>query len=64
MPYEILYNSWLICCTIIGRLFCKRKDDHDLAGPSKNDTRAQVNIFLANREAVLTSFDFVSQPIL
>ena len=40
MPYEILYNSWLICCTIIGRLFCKRKDDHDLAGPSKNDTRA------------------------
>ena len=33
MPYEILCNFWLICCNIIGRLFCKRKGDHDLAGP-------------------------------
>ena len=33
MPYKILYNLWLICCNIIGRLFCKRKDGQDLAGP-------------------------------
>ena len=31
MPYKILYNFWLICCNIIGRLFCKRKGGHDLA---------------------------------
>ena len=31
MPYKILCNFWLICCHIIGRLFCKRKGGHDLA---------------------------------
>ena len=33
MFYKILCNFWLICCNIIGRLFCKRKGGHDLAGP-------------------------------
>lgn len=33
MRYEVLYNFWLICCTIIGRLFCEGKGGCDLVGP-------------------------------
>ena len=44
MTYEILYNFWLICCNIIGRLFCKRKGGHDLAGPIRPDQLCQTQL--------------------